>query len=117
MRHKVAGRKFGRPTNQRKAMFRIMVTELLRHGSIKTTLAKAKEVGPLTEKMITLGKDGTLHSRREAAKFITDSSVISGLFDDLAERFDDRSGGYTRVIKLGPRKGDAAEMAILELVD
>ena len=98
-------------------MFRIMVTDLLRHGQIKTTVAKAKEIRPLAEKMVTLGKKGTLHDRRLAAAFITDNSVVRSVFDDLAPRFKDRAGGYTRITRVGIRAGDAAEMAVIELVD
>jgi large subunit ribosomal protein L17 len=116
MRHKVSGRKFDRPTGSRRAMFRVMVTDLLRHGRIVTTHAKVKEIRSFTERMITHGKDGTLHSRRQAAAFITDPDVVEMVFDEIAPRFQDRAGGYTRVVKLGPRKGDAAEMAMLELV-
>ncbi len=94
-----------------------MVTDLLRHGRIKTTIAKAKEIGPLAEKMVTLGKKGTLHDRRQAAAFITDASVVKSVFDDIAPRFKERAGGYTRITRLGVRAGDAAEMALIELVD
>lgn len=117
MRHKLTGRKLGRTSAARKAMFRIMVTDLLRNGRMKTTIAKAKEIGPLTEKMVTLGKKGTLHDRRQAAAFITDKSVVKTVFDDLAPRFKERAGGYTRITRLGVRAGDAAEMALIELVD
>ena len=98
-------------------MFRGMVTDLLRHGRITTTVAKAKEVRSLAERMVTHGKKGSAHDRRKAAAFITDSKVVDLVFDELAERYQDRNGGYTRIIKLGPRKGDAAEMAVLELVE
>jgi large subunit ribosomal protein L17 len=98
-------------------MFRITVTNLLKHGRIRTTLAKAKEVRPLAEQMVTLGKSGTLHDRRRAAAFITDDKIVNKVFDELGDRYRDRAGGYTRIVKLGPRPGDAAEMAILELVD
>ncbi|MDG0867356.1 50S ribosomal protein L17 [Candidatus Lucifugimonas marina] len=117
VRHKLSGRQFGRASGPRKAMFRIMVTDLLRHGQIKTTVAKAKEIGPLTEKMITLGKKGSLHDRRQAAAFITDKSIVKSVFDDIAPRFKERAGGYTRITRLGVRAGDAAEMALIELVD
>jgi large subunit ribosomal protein L17 len=117
VRHKLTGRKLGRTSAARKAMFRIMVTDLLRNGRMKTTIAKAKEIGPLTEKMVTLGKKGTLHDRRQAAAFITDKSVVKTVFDDLAPRFKERAGGYTRITRLGVRAGDAAEMALIELVD
>jgi len=98
-------------------MFRGMVTDLLRHGRITTTLAKAKEVRSLAERMVTHGKKGSIHDRRKAAAFITDSKVVNLVFDELADRYRDRNGGYTRIIKLGARKGDAAEMAVLELVE
>ncbi|MCX8277952.1 MAG: 50S ribosomal protein L17 [Dehalococcoidia bacterium] len=117
MRHKLTGRKLGRTSAARRAMFRIMVTDLLRNGQMKTTIAKAKEIGPLTEKMVTLGKKGTLHDRRQAAAFITDKSVLKSVFDDIAPRFKERAGGYTRITRLGVRAGDAAEMALIELVD
>ncbi len=116
MRHRVAGRKFDRSGGHRKMMFRILVTDLLKHGHVKTTAAKARSVRPMAEKMVTLGKSGTLHARRQAAAFITEDSVVRAVFDDLAERYRDRPGGYTRITKLGPRKGDASEMAVLELV-
>jgi len=117
VRHKLKGRQFGRASGSRKAMFRVMVTDLLRHGQIKTTVAKAKEIGPMAEKMVTLGKKGTLHDRRQAAAFITDKSVLKTVFDDIAPRYKERSGGYTRITRLGVRPGDAAEMALIELVD
>lgn len=117
MRHRRSGRKFGRDTAQRKAMFRVMVTELLRHEVIRTTHAKSKEVAPLAEKMVTHGKHGDLHHRRQAAAFITDKEVLAKTFDELADRYRERAGGYTRIIKLGKRPGDGAEMALIELVD
>lgn len=117
LRHKISGRQFGRASGPRRAMFRIMVTDLLRHGQIKTTVAKAKAIRPLTEKMVTLGKGGTLHDRRQAAAFITDKSVVKAVFDDIAPRFQERNGGYTRITRLGVRPGDAAEMALIELID
>ena len=117
LRHKISGRQFGRASGPRKAMFRIMVTDLLRHGQIKTTVAKAKAIRPLTEKMVTLCKGGTLHDRRQAAAFITDKSVLKAVFDDIAPRFQERNGGYTRITRLGVRPGDAAEMALIELID
>ena len=98
-------------------MFRGMVTDLLRHDRITTTVAKAKEVRSLAEQMLTHGKKGSMHHRRRAAAFITDQRVVDRVFDELADRFRDRNGGYTRIIKLGARKGDAAEMAVLELVE
>ena len=96
-------------------MFRIMVTDLPRHGRIKTTVAKAKEIRPLAEKMVTLARGGTLHDRRRAAAFITDQRVLKTVFDELGPRFKDRPGGYTRITRVGVRAGDAAEMAVIEL--
>ena len=98
-------------------MFRGMVTDLLRHGRVTTTVAKAKEVRSLAERMVTHGKKGSVHDRRMAAAFITDLKVVDLVFDELADRYRDRNGGYTRIIRLGARKGDAAEMAVLELVE
>ena len=116
MRHGVAGRKLGRPTQQRMLMYRGMVTELLRTESIRTTVPKAKEVQSIAEKVITRGKRGTLHQRRQALAFVLDKRVVDKVFDELSERYKERPGGYTRIIKLGPRQGDLAPMAILELV-
>lgn len=109
-------RKLGRPTDHRMAMLRGLVTYLLENGRLETTLARAKEVGPLAEKMITLGKRNTLATRRQALAFVTKESVVAKLFSDIAPSYANRNGGYTRVIKTGPRRGDAAEMAIIELV-
>ena len=109
-------RKLGRPTDHRMAMLRAMVTYLLENGRIETTVARAKEVGPMTEKMITLGKKNTLASRRQAMAFITKEAVVAKLFSEIAPEYASRNGGYTRIIKTGPRRGDAAEMAIIELV-
>jgi large subunit ribosomal protein L17 len=117
MRHKVSGRKFDRPGDQRRALLRGLVGDLMRHERLKTTEAKAKEVRPLAERMITLGKDGTLHARRQALAYINDKDVVKKLFDDIGPRFSERRGGYTRIIKLGPRLGDGAAMAQLELVE
>ena len=117
MRHKVAGRKLGRSTGHRKAMYRNLVTDLLSYEKITTTEAKAKEVRGLAEKMITLGKKGGLHSRRRALSFILDKKVTDKVFDELAPRYAERPGGYTRIIKLGPRLGDGAAMVQLELVE
>ena len=116
MRHRVAGRKLGRPTGHRRAMFRNMVTDLLRHEHIQTTEPKAKEVRALAEKIITYGKRGTLHDRRLALAFVWKKDVVDKVFDTLAKRYQERNGGYTRILKTGPRKGDAAPMAILELM-
>ena len=108
-------RKLGRTTAHRKAMLRGMVTYLLENGSIETTLTRAKEVRSLTEKMITLGKDNTLASRRAALAFITKEDVVKKLFDQIAPEYADVNGGYTQIYKLGPRRGDAAEMALIKL--
>lgn len=110
-------RKLGRPTDQRRAMLRNMTTSLLENGRIITTLTRAKEVQKLADKMVTLGKANTLHTKRQALSFITKRDIVSKLFDEIAPKFAERNGGYTRVIKMGPRRGDAAEMAVLELVD
>ena len=109
-------RKLGRPTAHRQAMLRAMVTYLLENGRIETTVTRAKELAPLAEKMITLGKDNTLASRRQALAFITREDVVTKVFKELAPKYAERNGGYTRITKIGPRRGDAAEMAIVELV-
>ena len=109
-------RKLGRTTDHRKAMLRGMVTYLLENGSVETTLTRAKEVQPLAEKMITLGKKNTLATRRQALAFITKESVVKKLFDTIAPEYAERNGGYTQIYKIGPRRGDAAEMAIIRLV-
>jgi large subunit ribosomal protein L17 len=116
MRHRVGGRKLGRKTPHRISMFRNMVTSLLEHERIRTTLPRAKSIRPIAERMITLGKRETLHARRQALAFIKDPAVVSKLFSTLAPRFADRSGGYTRIIRLGFRDGDGAQMALLELI-
>ena len=105
MRHKVAGRKLGRNSAQRKALFRNLVTELFWHERIRTTEAKAKAVRPYAERLITLAKRGDLHARRLAARDVQDPETLRKLFDDLAERYEDREGGYTRIYRLGPTKG------------
>lgn len=110
-------RKLGRPTAHRMMMLRNLVTSLLENGKIMSTEAKAKEVRSLAEKMITLGKKNTLHTKRQALGFITKREVVVKLFDEIAPKYAERNGGYTRIIKAGPRRGDAAPMAILELVD
>ena len=97
-------------------MYRTQVTDLIRHESIRTTEAKAKEVRGMAEKIITMGKKGTLSHRRQALAFVTDEDMVRKVFDDLSERYADRDGGYTRIIKMGPRKGDGAPMALLELM-
>jgi len=116
MRHKVAGRSLSRPTGQRLSLYRNQVTALLDHEKITTTEAKAKEVRSLAERMISLAKDGSLASRREALAFVTDKKVVYKLFADIAPSYADRSGGYTRLLKLGPRPGDSAPMVRIELV-
>ncbi len=117
MRHRVAGRKLQRTASHRKALLRTMVTELLESEKIVTTVPKAKEVRSVAEKMITLGKRESLHARRQALSFLRKKSVVFKLFDALAPRFADRNGGYTRILRLGPRRGDGAELALLQLVD
>ena len=110
-------RKLGRPTEHIMAMLRGLTTYLLENGSVETTLTRAKEVRSLAEKMITLGKKNTLASRRAALRFITKEDVVTKVFTELAPKYEDRNGGYTRIYKVGPRRGDAAEMAIIKLVD
>ena len=117
MRHKIAGRKLGRSSAHRKALFRNLVTDLLNHEKITSTEAKAKEIRGLAEKMITLGKKGGLTSRRQALAFIIDEKIAAKVFDELAPRYAERPGGYTGLIKLGPRPGDGAPMARIELVE
>jgi large subunit ribosomal protein L17 len=116
MRHQKAGKRLGRNTSHRKALMRNMATSLLDHERIETTEAKAKEVRRYAEKMITLGKRGDLHARRQALSFLRMRKVVAKVFDDYAERFKDRSGGYTRIMKLGRRTGDGARMAVIELL-
>ena len=117
MRHLKAGRILGRDSAHRKALFRNMVTALLHRERIQTTLAKAKELRGKAEKTITLGKKGTLAARRRALNSVSEKDILKKLFGPLAERYADRNGGYTRIIKIGPRRGDNAPMAIIELVD
>ena len=109
-------RKLGRSTDHRRAMMRAMVTYLLENGKIETTVTRAKEVRAMAEKMITLGKTNTLHSKRQVYGYITKEEVAKKVFDEIAPKYEDRNGGYTRIIKIGPRRGDAAEMAIIELI-
>ena len=109
-------RKLGRPTDHRQAMLRGLVTYLLENGKIETTVTRAKEVQPMAERMISLGKENTLHSRRQALAYVTKEDVVKKLFDEIAPKYEDKNGGYTRIIKTGPRRGDAAEMCIIELV-
>ena len=110
-------RKLGRTTDHRMAMLRNLVTSFLENGKISTTVTRAKEVRCLAEKMITLGKKNTLHTRRQALSFITKEDVVTKLFNEIVPKYAERNGGYTRILKTAPRKGDGAEMAILELVD
>src|ERR671931_704194 len=117
MRHHRAGKKLGRDASHRKALYANLAGSLIEHGRIKTTEAKAKAVRPFAEQMITLGKRGDLHARRLALAELRSQDVVHVLFADVAPRFADRPGGYTRIVKLGPRQGDAAEMVFLELVD
>ncbi len=109
-------RKLGIPTDHRKAMLRGMVTHLLENGRIETTVTRAKEVRAMTEKMITFGKENTLASRRHVLAYVTKEDVVKKLFDEIAPKYEDRNGGYCRIIKTGPRRGDAAEMCFIELV-
>ena len=117
MRHKVAGRQLGRTMSHRKALYRNLVTDLLRHEKIVTTEAKAKEVRGMAEKMITLGKRGGLPVFRQALSFIKDKTVVEKVFSELADRYAERPGGYTRIAKIGPRLGDGAPMVQLALVE
>lgn len=116
MRHRNSGRKLGRTASHRHAMFRNMVTSLFEHERIETTDARAKELRSIAEKLITQGKRGTLHARRNAAKWVHGADVLKKLFDDIAPRFAERPGGYTRIVKVGQRHGDNAPLSIIELV-
>ena len=111
------GRKLGRPTEHRNAMLRGLVTYLLENGTVETTLARAKEVRSMAEKMITLGKKNTLASRRAALAYITKEDVVSKLFNEIAPKYESRNGGYTQIFKMGPRRGDGAEIAVIKMVD
>ena len=117
MRHRVRGRKLGRTTAHRKALFRNQLTALFTHDRIVTTLAKAKELRPLAERMVTLAGTGSLPARRKVLTMVPDKEVVRRLFEEIAPRFTDRPGGYTRVMRLGRRRGDGAELAIIEFVD
>ncbi|MBO6807921.1 50S ribosomal protein L17 [Thalassospira sp.] len=117
MRHGMQGRKLNRTSSHRKAMFANMAVSLLTHEQIKTTLPKAKDLRPYVEKLITLGKRGDLHARRQAISILRDDKVVAKLFGEIADRYKERSGGYTRVLKAGFRYGDAAPVAVIELVD
>jgi len=110
-------RKLGKPTDQRIAMFRQQVTDLLNNGRLETTVTRAKEIRPITEKMITLGKKNTLASRRDAVAFITRDDAVRKLFEEIAPKYAERNGGYCRIVRIGPRRGDGAEMAVIELVE
>jgi len=117
MRHQHAGKKLGRDSAHRKALYANLACALIEHGRIETTITKAKAVKPLAEKMITLGRRGDLSARRQAIATLRSVDVVHMLFTDVAPRFVDRPGGYSRIVKIGPRQGDAAEMVFLELVD
>jgi large subunit ribosomal protein L17 len=117
MRHGLSGRKLGVTSSHRAAMFRNLAVALIKHEQITTTLPKAKELRPVAEKLITLGKRGDLHAKRQAFDQLRDETIVAKLFDALAERYKGRAGGYTRVLKAGVRYGDAADMAVIELVD
>jgi large subunit ribosomal protein L17 len=117
VRHRRSGRKLGRDASHRKALYANLASALIEHGRIKTTAAKAKEVKPIAEQMITLARRGGVHPRRQALKYLRSQDVVHKLFSEVAPRFADRPGGYTRIVKLGQRQGDAAEMVYLELVD
>jgi large subunit ribosomal protein L17 len=117
VRHRRSGRKLGRDASHRKALYSNLAGSLIEHGRIKTTEAKAKSVKPVVEQMITLGRRGDIHARRQALAYLRSQDVVYKLFSDVAPRFADRPGGYTRIVKLGPRQGDSAEMVYLELVD
>lgn len=117
MRHRISGRKLNRTSQHRQMLFRNMSQALIKHEQIVTTLAKAKELRPVVERLITLGKRGTLHAKRQAHARLRDDAMVAKLFDILAERYKDRQGGYTRIIKAGYRYGDSAAMAVIEFVD
>ena len=117
MRHRRSGRKLGRNASHRKALYANLASALIEHGRIKTTEAKAKAVKPLAEQMITLGRRGDIHARRQALAVLRSQDVVKKLFDDVGPRFAERPGGYSRIVKIGPRPGDSADMVYLELVD
>ena len=117
MRHRRAGKKLGRDASHRKALYANLAGSLIEHGRIKTTEAKAKAVKPIAEQMITLGRRGDIHARRQALAYLRSQDVVHKLFSDVGPRFADRPGGYSRIVKIGPRQGDAADMVYLELVD
>ena len=117
MRHRRAGKKLGRDSAHRKALYSSLTGALIEHGRVKTTVAKAKAVKPIAEQMITLGRRGDIHARRQALAYLRSQEVVHKLFSEVGPRFQDRPGGYSRIVRLGPRPGDAAEMVYLELVD
>ena len=117
MRHRRAGKKLGRDSAHRRALYANLASALIEHGRIETTAAKAKAVKPVAEQMITLGRRGDIHARRQALAFLRSQEVVHQLFSEVAPRFLDRPGGYTRIVRIGPRQGDGAEMVYLELVD
>jgi large subunit ribosomal protein L17 len=117
VRHRRSGRKLGRDASHRKALYANLASALIEHGRIRTTAAKAKEVKPIAEQMITLGRRGGVHARRQALAYLRSQDVVHKLFSDVGPRFADRPGGYSRIVRIGPRQGDAAEMVYLELVD
>jgi large subunit ribosomal protein L17 len=117
MRHHRSGKKLGRDSSHRKALYANLTSSLIEHGRIRTTETKAKAVRPIAEKMVTLGRDGSIHARRQVLAYLRTQEVVHKLFSEVAPRFRDRPGGYTRVVKLGPRQGDSAPMAYLEFVD
>lgn len=116
MRHRKGGFKLGRNTSHRRALLRNLVTSIILHDRIETTLTKAKAARPLAEKMITLGKNGSVHARRQAAAYLLTAEAVDRLFNTVAPRYTERNGGYSRIVKAGPRKGDAGEVAFLELL-
>ncbi len=117
MRHRKSGRKLGRNQSHRKAMFRTMASSLILHGRIETTVQKAKEIRPIVEKLITLGREDNINTRRRAASYLRGKEPVQHLFEEVSPRYLDRPGGYTRILRVGTRVGDAASMAIVELVD
>ena len=117
MRHRVKGRKLGRSPAHRKALFRNQLASLVKEERIKSTLHKAKELRPIAEKVVTQGKRDTLHARRQVNRWLPERDLVKKVFDEIAPRFQERPGGYTRIIKLGPRQGDGAEMAVIEFVE
>ena len=117
MRHNVSGRKLSRTSAHRKALFKNQIASLVRHERIRTTLHKAKELRPIAEKVVTQARVDSLHSRRMVNRWLTDRELVGKLFDEISPRFAERPGGYLRIVRLGPRRGDAAEMAVLEFVE